>query len=237
MLRKATLLSALLLTGCLPQLTQPEIEVDGHATIFAEPDTFTISARIRIQKDKREAALAATAEAVAAVKAAVPELEGLASFKMNSPEASVYPVRDAACMREAYDTSACPIVGQGASVTLEISGSPASLAGNALSFISEFGVESVELEGYEVSNMDARRGDAVKAAVADARAKAEAIAAAAGGTVKGLTRLKSSDYGGYGSEEYDQIVVTASRAPAVPLELDPKPVPVSVNVTAAFALE
>ena len=35
----------------------------------------------------------------------------------------------------------------------------------------------------------------------------------------------------------DQIVVTASRAPAVPLELDPKPVPVSVNVTAAFALE
>lgn len=240
-MRYFAIIGALALTGCLPQFDKSTIEVDGRATIYAEPDNFELSATIRTQTDRRDTSLAKTAEVFSAVKGALPELEGLTELTIKASDVSLYPVRDTECTSDNYDDDACPVVAFGAVISLEISGSPASSAGAALSMLSELGVEEATLDGYRISNLAEKRAEALSAAVADARAKAEIIATASGATVKGVARIQSGKgfSKAYMESEADEIIVTAAltRQPAISLELEPQPIAISADVVAAFAIE
>jgi uncharacterized protein YggE len=104
----------------------------------------------------------------------------------------------------------------------------------------ESGVEDASLEGYSVSNIAAVEKEALAAAVADARAKAEAIAAA-GGTR--IVRMRRVQYGRDFAARFadtEEIVVTGSRLarlPKIALELAPQPIPVRAEVAAEFELQ
>jgi hypothetical protein len=104
----------------------------------------------------------------------------------------------------------------------------------------EAGIEDANLDRYSLSNPDALHKQALAAAVADARVKAEAIAAGSGVRIVKLRRVQ------YGAERAplvastDEIVVVtanARRRPKIDLELDPQPIEIRTEVIAEFEIQ
>lgn len=237
-----------LLFGCLPQNEPKQIVVDGEATIQVEPEIFNISGSIRARKDSSRDALAEISERLARIRETLPNLEGLTKLSIDASDANIRPIQDADCIensRYTYDEM-CPVTGYFGSVSLTIKGSPAKLSGQALSLLSELGAESVSLNSYSVEDMNAAQARALEAAVADARAKAEKIAGAAGSAITGPVRIQFGE--GFGDQRRygyapalmrDTIVVTGSRIvqPETDLDLDPQPISIASKVVAAFEIE
>lgn len=216
----------------------PCIRVTGRAEIEAAPDYFTMEATLRGRGTTREAALSAAAAALARVNDAAPRLDGMKSLKLTSTDALAEPMRGRGC--DDYDNSQdCPITGYRTAFTISLKGAPAVAAGSAFSLLSELGGEDLELGAYGLDDAGATMEKALKAAVADARRKANAIAAASGSRVN---RLVAATYKNAGSQNYvlerDEIVVTGGRiTPKIDVPLAPEPLKIAVEVDAAFLIE
>lgn len=220
----------------LPECS-PCVRVTGRAEIEAAPDYFMMEATLRGRGTTREAALSAAAAALAKVNDAAPHLDGMKSLKLTSTDASAEPMRGRGC--DDYDNSQdCPITGYRTEFTVKLKGSPASAAGPAFSLLSELGGENVNLRRYGLEDASAATQRAVKAAVVDARAKADAIAAASGSRVK---RLVAANFGANGPpapQDSGEIIVTARRVdPKINVPLTPDPIKIAAEVDAAFTIE
>lgn len=239
-MRYFCLAGALALTGCLPIGEPSAIKVEGEATILVEPDEFEIAATARAFTASRAETMAKIAEAYSTLKTALPELEGLSALRIDASEASIFSWKDPEC-GDAYDDSrGCPTAGYGAEIELIVSGAPASAAGPMLALMSELQVDDAELRDYKISDEAARKQEALKAALANARDRAAMIAAASDASVGRIIRIESG--GGNAmvrSFDDDEIIVTGAmvRRPAVSLELEPQPIEVSARVDATFAIE
>jgi hypothetical protein len=149
-------------------------------------------------------------------------------------------VRDPECLRKADYDSECPYVGYEAGVPLELVGSPAEKAGAAFALLVESGVQDASVGDYRISDEEQRKKDALKAAVADARAKAETIAGGAGAAVKRVRRVQyGRDFEEFSRLQDELIVVTGSRltSPKTALELAPQPIVIRAEVVAEFEIE
>ncbi|MBY0423606.1 MAG: SIMPL domain-containing protein [Parvularculaceae bacterium] len=238
----AAALGATLLSGCLPAEKQSFIRIKGRAEIERTPDNVTIVATIRGRGTTREASLAAGAAALKKIQSTAPALKGLKKVRLTSTDANVSTTRGRDC--DEYNVRAdCPLVGYLTSFKLTLVASPAAVAGPAFSLLSELGAEEVEVVEYGLDDPEAVREAAVKAAVEDARRKAEVIAAASGATI---TKLASANFG---TDDYDSDVVpelepsneSAPRymlvSPKIEVTLAPAPIKTTVEVTAAFEIE
>lgn len=247
----SVLATALLVSACTSMnasTTEPRtIVVDGHATIKVQPDTFSLVGNLVSQNPDQAAGFAEVSDKLAAVRRTLPQLEGLARISIKADEVSIAAIREPDCAMGGNRDQSCPVIGRIAVIGLQIEGSPASRAGQAISLLSQLGAESVELSGFSLSDPKPSKENAITAAVADARMKAEAIARSAGATITGLAKVQ---YGrGFGAERgyadafslggmwNDAPQVTTTVEPIVNLDLDPSPIEVTEQVVAAFSVQ
>ncbi len=242
-------LMAALLFGCLPGQTPNQIIVDGQAALKFEPDSFTLNASLRSRSETQQQALEAFAGRLSEIRETLPNLDGLTHLTIDASLAQINPIQNSECMQAArYSTEGqCRVEGYYGSVSLTVTGSPASVSGHALSLLSELGAESVALSSYSLSELESAQQEAMDAAVKDAHIKAKKIAAAAGSTLIGPIRIQYGDGfrdDGYGRAYADvgspgPITVAGARVvrPETDLDLDPQPIKIEAKVVAAFEIE
>ena len=244
--------SAACLMGCAtlasPQVGTRTIVVDGEARIKVSPDTFSVNSVLSSKNSDQGVTLTELSGQLERVRQMLPRLSGLTYIEIDSSDLTLSPVYDLACVRQNdYDSpQLCPVTGRTGSVELTIKASPANRAGQLVSLLSELGAERVEVNSFFISDPKASRDQALTAAVEDARAKAAAIANAAGATISGVDRVQ---YGsGFSSDSArDVVIVTANKrededpevriVPAVDLNIDPAPIYVSAKVTVSFGIK
>ena len=241
----------LFLASCLPLKSEKQIVVDGEAMLEFEPEIFQISGSIRARAETQNEVLADIAAKHATIRETLPQLVGLTELKIDAADVQIKPVFNAVCLETSRygQNMSCPVDGYFGVIDLSVSGSPAALSGNTISLLSELGAESVELTAYLLANLKEAQAAALDAAVRDAAAKANEIAAAANASLGGAVRIQHGegfgnsglyDQNAFYSPEYsEQIVVSATRkiGPAIGMDLDPQPIMIRAKVVASFAIE
>ncbi|NOX93676.1 MAG: SIMPL domain-containing protein [Alphaproteobacteria bacterium] len=240
---------AALLAGCLPGQEPKQIIVDGRATIEVMPDLFTVTGNIRSRSSSRADVLKDISEKLNVIREKTPSLQGLTHLSIEATEAEFRPILDPDCReKRRYDgAEVCPVTGYFGTVGLTLRGSPADLSGYVLSLISELGAEQVTLSTYTLVDRENAEQEAMENAVANARRKAEKIAASSGSSVLGVIRIQYGE-GFSDSERYlygrpmvsspaEELSPLDSYAPETALDLDPQPIRITEKITAAFEIE
>jgi uncharacterized protein len=205
-----TLAAALALPMAVPALAQevapPMINVTGTGVVDAAPDIATLSIGVTTQGDTAAAALAANSAALEAVLARL-SAAGIAPADMQTSNLSLNP------NWTGYDTNTPVISSYIASNMLTITIRQLDGLGAVLDAAVADGANTLNGLTFAVADPNPLLNEARKAAVADARAKAELLATAAG--VK-LGKIVS-------------IAETTAGVPPMPMyksELSAAPVPV-----------
>ncbi|WP_333591304.1 SIMPL domain-containing protein [Brevundimonas sp.] len=220
---------------------RPTIAVIGVGRAEAMPDTFRMSAKINGRGDDQVSALRALAETQRRVSDGIQLLDGLSGLVVTTSQTSVSPTYDLACSKDHYDDSNCPITGYIAAIDLFIKGAPISVAGNAMSLVSERGAESVTVEAFDLGERGELEAEAGRRAFVDARRQAEVISTASGQRIVRVLRVQVPDnrMGGVTETgEVEDVVVTASRArPSVDISLSPAPIAAEKRLSVTFEIE
>lgn len=224
----------------------PRIVVGGNGDVLTPPDLATIEYRVvgeGVTSDAAVAAMVAKRTRIAAGLASLdPRLQSRAS------EVSVAEVRSPDCRRQygqpQLSTGACAITGYVASLQMSIRTGAVKEAGTAVGLIGRFEGSDPRVNGFELADSSAAQRRSIAAALADARAKAQAVAASSGVV---LGRILSVSTTGYGGVQPDDVIVTASRAappapppppppPPIAVDLTPRPIPTHAQVTVVYAI-
>lgn len=227
------------------------IVVDGSAQLELPVDRFTITAEFRSRNPNQAAGLAELSAALTRARQTASRLEGLQQIKIENSEVSISAVQDGECLEKSgYGADgACPVVGRLASASMTVIASPADRAGPMLSLLSELEAESVSLSGYSLREEADGRRRVLAAAVADARAKAEVMAASSNATLGEVVRIQygagftPTPFGADGIPDFivevpqeRQVATGQAVRPATGLDLDPRPMRVEARVTVGFAV-
>jgi uncharacterized protein YggE len=141
--------------------TPDTVTTTGHGVITAVPDQATVTAGVHTQAASAAAALAENARLMTAVVAA---LKGAGGGSLQTQQVSLYPQNDAQGQVTSY------VADNSVSAKTKIAG-----AGSLIDAAVGAGANTVSGPSLDVSDRDALYRDALKQAVADARAKAVAL--------------------------------------------------------------
>lgn len=207
----------------------PRIVVSGTATVTTPPDLATIDFRVVGEGDTSDAAVAAMVARRARIAGALAALDP--RLQPRSGEVSVAEVRGPDC-RQQYgqpqlSTGACAVTGYVATLQMTIRTPAVKQAGTAVGLIGRHEGRDARLSGFLLADRGAAQRRAIAAALADAKAKAAAVAEGSG---VHLGRIMSVSTTGYGGVEPDEVIVTGSRVPAPPAPPPPPP-PIAVDLT------
>jgi uncharacterized protein len=235
---------AALLFGCLPETPRKQIIVRSEATLKVVPDSFRLNTELRARGETRDDAIKSISETLDRVTAEFPKLEGLEKSELDPSGVRLNPVYEAQCRRDRYDDDACPVIGYLAEIDIEVEGSPAEVAGNALSLLSDLDVAEVEFNEYFIRDLSKVYDAAQEKAFENAKNKAGRLAEMAGTVLTGVIKIQMKEYedeeifyGGL-SEDSDVIVVTGSRiSPKNELSITPAPMKVQREMTVTFEIE
>lgn len=241
------------LGGCasLPSPVSSTVVVDGQASLKFLPDEFLVQASFRTRNANQAEGLAELSRKLTAARGAISTLAGLRTYQFDATEMTLKAVQDTACVQgNRYGSDeTCPVTGRFGSIDINITGTPSASAGAAVSILSELGAETVSLSGYSLSNPAEATQKAIEAAVADARSKANAIAAASGKRVSAIVKVQygsgftQDQYGGMAmavllpDDAPPGVVTQSTTRPITDLTLDPREVTVDAKVIAEFAIE
>ncbi|CAN7385469.1 SIMPL domain-containing protein [Brevundimonas sp. LjRoot202] len=218
------------------------IIVTGEGMGEAQPDVFVVDAAAQGRGATQAEALRALAGVQARLLDGWPRLEGLTQAEATTGATSIEPRRDPQCEENARREEHCAVLGYVASTAISLRGAPAERAGDALSLASDLGANSARLDEYVLSNRQALRESANRAAFEDARRQATLLAEASGQRLGRIVRIQDPSAARYNSDDeatqIDEIVVTGSRIrPGVSLEAAPDAVGVSARITVVFEIE
>ncbi len=235
---------AILLFGCLPETPRKQIVVRSEATLKVVPDSFRLNTELRARGKTRDEVIKSISAKLDRVTSELPKLEGLEKSELDPSEMRLEPVYDRQCRSERYNDDACPVTGYLAEIEIEVEGSPAEEAGNALSLLSDLGVAEVYLDEYFIRDLSKVYDAAQERAFENAKDKAERLAEMAGTVLVGVLKIQMKEYGDeeifYGglSEDSDVIVVTGSRiSPKNELNITPAPLKIQREITVTFEIE
>ena len=212
-----TALCALALSACQPAtVTQPDtiakdeiktLRVTGVGEVSVKPDQFVVSGAVIRRADEARTAMNDLADVVNAMQAFAADEPTLTGRDFTFASANTVGVKDPACLlfnQEANRTNAtlrpgerrvvkrvCEDVAQQSSLTFTFTGSPPDRAGEALAGFSAAGAVRLKLDGYKIDNLDAVELQAGELAIANAREKAERLAAAGGAKITGVLDLNA----------------------------------------------
>jgi uncharacterized protein YggE len=196
------------------------ITVSGTGTVVAVPDQASFSFTVQTKAATATAALTRNGADTRAVIAAV-QGAGVATADIQTSQVSLDPVTS---------SDGTSIVGFTASNTITVTKLSIAKAGAVVDAAVGAGATSVYGPSLTVSSQDALYGQALKAAVAQAKTKAQALAEAAGQTLGAVTSIVE----GGGSAPVPFAKAAADSAGGTPIQAGTQEVDASVTVT--FAL-
>lgn len=209
-------LGGIALAGCTPTAATPDeierdkiktLSVTGVGEVQVMPDLFVLSGAIIQKSDNSRAAMNSLAKIVNAVQTRANENSDLTSRDFSFASVNTGGVKDPECLLFNQETDrtnstlrpqearvekrVCEDISQQASISFTFTAGPPDLAGAMLSAFSESGAIRLTLDGYRIRNIDEIELQAGELAVANAREKANRLAAAAGAEITGVLDLNS----------------------------------------------
>jgi uncharacterized protein len=203
--------------------TLPGITVVGSGTARAVPDVADWSFGVQSDAETASAALEAASEGTRRIIAALRD-EGIAKEDLRTEQVSLYP-------RTTDDGRA--VIGYSASSTVHATVRDLGKAGSIVDAAVEAGANQVYGPSLRVSDNRAQYRMAIEAALDDARARAEALAAKAGVTLGGPVAIVESGGGGTPGPLYDRAMAEAGGG-QVPIE--PGVDEIAATLTVTFAI-
>ena len=225
----------------------PWIEVVGSATVSTQPDLANLVYWVigeGATADEASAALAAKQQAIAG---------GLQSLlggdtQLFSGEVMLIETRLPECDGGAGNSNARPRLSEG---VCEVTGYIASLqgtartpavdkSGTAVGLAARLGARDARMQGYQLSDPAEAQHRAAAEAIANARKKAQAVAAGGGVQLGQLISLTDQNWG-------NEVVVSGHRSagpppppppapPPVEIDVSPRPIETQARVVARFAI-
>lgn len=238
------------LRDALPQ----GIVVQGRAEVRTPPDMAVLSVKLRGDGATADAASTALAAAQKAVIGGIVTLDPAASYRTG--DVSMREVRKGDCASagdvdlgmvlleddgKEKDKGPCRVVGHVAAIEATVEMRAIDKAGTAIGLASRLGANSASLEEFGLRDPAAARRSATAAAIADARGRAEALAAASGaklgpvvsifdGNGRDMTMLEVAE------PRMMRMVPLPAMAQPVEIEVSPKPVETSAEILIVYAL-
>jgi uncharacterized protein YggE len=202
--------------------TAHQITVQGLGTVEAIPDTVAFSFGVQTSAKTASAALAANGEAAQKVIAALKQA-GIAAKDIQTQQVS---------LSQRLSEDGQTVLGYNASSSVSATLPSIAKAGAVIDAAVNAGADSVEGPSLTLSNERALERKALAAAVADAKARGEALAAAAGVT---LGQIVAITEGGVSAPVPLMQKANATADSTVPIEPGTQQVQDSVTVTFATA--
>ncbi len=242
----------------LTQTNQPSISVVGNGEASRPADYGTLRFFYRGEGKTQVDALRALTLLRARVEGGLNSLKGLSGIKIEPSTFNVLEVWAKGCdpaegpvsigeysPGNQVPRSGCTVESYIATSRVSAEISPAEISGNATSLAAQLGAVNVSLEGGGVRDPAALDQSAAKAALANAQAKAEAIAAASGLRLGPILRIQDQRFGaGAVYKEYsDQAVrvglvrAAALLSPTVGLDLPPPPIKREAQMSVLYSIE
>ena len=208
--------AAFILVACQPpaevneEVNREDIKslaVTGVGEVKVMPDQFVLSGAVIKQADTSKQAMNELADVVNAIQQAATTSSNLNGTEFNFASVNTNGVKDPECLlfnKDADRTNGslrqserrvkkkvCNDIAQQASISFNFIGGPSELAGNALSAFSQAGAIRLTLDGYKIENIEEIELQAGEKAIANAREKADRLAAAGGAKIIGVVDLDS----------------------------------------------
>jgi uncharacterized protein YggE len=203
--------------------TLPGITVIGSGTARAVPDVADWSFGVQSDADTASAALKAASDATRQIIAALRD-KGIAKEDLRTEQVSLYP-------RTTDDGRA--VIGYSASSAVHATVRDLGKAGSIVDAAVGAGANQVNGPSLRVSDNRAQYRAAIEAALDDARARAQALAAKAGVTLGGPVAIVESG-GSYPTPMYDARAA-ADSAGGVPIEPGVDQIAATLTVTYAIS--
>ena len=220
----------------------PSIVVTSDGTVDTPPDIATLTFAVRGEGSTADEAVGAMTARQKAV------LQGLRSLDHNLEVST-----GAVTINEAYSgnctassgrkitlsTGDCAITGRVARIETTVVMNSAKDAGTAIGLAGRLGAANAEIQSFGLRDPQAARRRAVAAAATQARARAQAIADASGAKLGPIISVTDYDRGEIimyrtPAESADGV---RDFAPPIIVEIDPKAVKTTVQLTVTFGLE
>ena len=245
----AVIATCLLSAGARAEESGPpphNITVLGIGSVERPADSASFSASIRGEGKTSVEAMQAMSEERKRVEEGLNHLAGTTRMEVSVSNLEVREARRSDCdSDEDYGRSPklsegpCAVQGYVAAVDLDAEIWPATKVGDAASLAAQLGGANISMGDSDIDKPETLRGEAMAAAIADAKRKAEQIAAAAGLRLGPILQVQDSQFrNGVVSE----LIVTAQKRedtsiiPVVPIDLKPAPAKENVQLAVTFGI-
>lgn len=232
------LVAAVLLTGCAgaafaqgPTETPPPgtpptrtVSVNGSGKVYLTPDIAYITIGVHTEGPKATDAVKQNSDQTQAVISTL-KSQGIADKDIQTSNFSIYP-------QQQFDDQGKPTgeikyaVDNSVLVTIR----DITKVGDVLDATVSSGANSINGVQFDVENKTAALSDARKAAVADAKAKAQELADAAGLTLGDVQSISEYSSGGPVPMQYEKLAAAPQAAGSVPIQPGQLLVTLDVNV-------
>jgi hypothetical protein len=200
--------------------TGDSVTVEGTGTVTAVPDQAEFDFTVQTKGTTAAAALSRNGTDTKAVIAAV-EGTGVPAANIQTTQVSLDPV---------MSNDGTSIVAYSASDSIAVTKLAIAKAGSIVDAAVGAGANGVSGPSLSLSSQDALYNDALKAAVVQAKTKAQALADAAGRSLGGAVSIVE----GGGQAPLPFAVGAAAKAPSTPIEAGTEDVQATVTVTYAL---
>jgi uncharacterized protein YggE len=220
------------------------IDVTGYGEVKTMPDVASITYTIRGEGPTSDDAVRAMTASAARIDSAVHAIDPAAVPRTS--EVRISPVRSTDCKEQEYgppqlSTGACAISGYVATQSVTLRTLAVKDSGTLVGLVGRAGGLSPRIGSFDLRDNRPEQQQAINAALADARAKAAAIAAASHVNLGPILNVTSGP-----RTDSQQIVVTGSRLPMVaapppppppvPVAVRPEPITTTSYVTVIYAI-
>ncbi len=222
----------------------PVIQVLGVGTVSTPPDVATITYTVRGEGKTADDASTALATKQRAIAAELTALLGRGA-RLSSGDVSVIEARSDKCenfsgynSRPRLSEGDCVVTGYIATLQGTARTGAIDRAGTAVGVVARLGAREAQIQGFSLSDPAAAQRRATIAAIAAARAKAEAMAAGAGVKLGELLALNDPDTRMDMRMQVDDIghMSLGNARARVEIPVSPKPIDTQVRVNARYAI-
>ena len=227
----SVLLAVLLLAVPVTASADSEITVNGTGETLVSADMAVISLGVNARDKDVLKAQAKVNEAIASIRTALIE-NGVAEEDINTDYINIYAMYD-------YTDSQEQISAYNASSTLAIRVTDLDSTGALIDAAFQAGANTLNGISFSASDTEEARAQALKMAVADARAKAEILAEASGLTITGIEEIIEGDVSSFENMvgNFSAKRVEASEDTAAGTVVQAARLIVSATVTVIFECE
>jgi uncharacterized protein YggE len=207
------------------------INVNGVGRVKITPDVADVQLGVTVQGETAQEASDKAAQLMDAVIAAV-KGAGIAEADIQTTQLSLYPVYD-------YNDDPPEIEGWEASNIVSVTVRDIDAVGDVVGAATGAGATNVQGISFRVDDPSAAEAQARSAAVADARAKADQLAADAGVTIVGVRSISEASFNAPQPIAFDGGMARAEMAmdTAAPPPVLPGQTEISVTVAIQFEIE